>query len=278
MLRWFGIGAGSLIGLGLVAYAIVYGVSERILRRTYVVPATTLAIPTDQDSIREGRRLAIIRGCFGGCHGKEAEGHVLFDDPMIARIVAPNLTAAVRQYSDVQIAVMVRNGIRPDGRTMVVMPAEAFTGMTDADLGHIIAFLRNLPPAPGLGPSVTVGPLGRLGLVTGRFHTVAQLVADAASPPEAATPEAEHGRYLARTICAQCHGTSLRGAANPNFTSPDLRVVGSYSPEAFTRLLRTGVALGERTVGEMSVFARNNLSQLTDSEISDLYRYLRAMR
>jgi mono/diheme cytochrome c family protein len=277
LLRWFGIAVGSLVGLSIIGYAIVYGLSERILRRTYEVPAVALTIPADPDSIREGRRLATILGCFHGCHGKEAEGDVLFDDPMIARIVAPNLTAAVRRYSDAQLAVIVRNGIRPDGRSLLVMPVEAYTGMTDADLGRIVAFLKSLPPVPGPGENVAVGPLGRVGLVTGKFKTVAQFIADAVPPPEATNQESELGRYLARTICAACHGTSLRGSANPDFTSPDIRVVASYSLEAFTRLLRTGVALGERNVGEMSRVARDNLSQLTDSEIAALYSYLHAM-
>jgi mono/diheme cytochrome c family protein len=276
-LRWIGIAAGSLVGLGVVGYALVYGLSERILRRTYEIPVVALTLPADAESIREGRRLATVRGCFNDCHGKEAEGHVLFDDPMIARIVAPNLTAAVRIYSDAQIAAIVRNGVRPDGRSLIVMPAEAFNGMTDADLGRIIAFLKSLPLVPGPGPGVSVGPLGRLGLVAGKFKTVAQLIAETVPPPRAANKEAEVGRYLARTVCAECHGTSLRGAANPDFTSPDLRVVTSYSAEAFTRLLRTGVALGERNVGQMSRQARENLSHLTDPEIAALYSYLHAM-
>jgi cytochrome c553 len=82
---------------------------------------------------------------------------------------------------------------------------------------------------------------------------------------------------MARTVCAECHGTDLHGDANPEFTSPDLAVVAAYTPEAFTRLLRTGVALGERQVGIMSEQARNNLSQLTDEEISALYGYLRGL-
>lgn len=275
--RWIGIAVGGLVGLGIVGYALVYGLSERILRRTYEVPGVTLTIPTDPDSIREGRRLATVRGCFHDCHGEGAEGRVLFDDPMIARIVAPNLTAAVRRYSDAQMAVIVRNGIRPSGRSLIIMPAEAFNAMTDADLGRIIAFLKSLPPVPGPEPSVSVGPLGRAGLVAGRFKTVAQLIADTVPPPAAANQEAELGRYLARTICAECHGTSLRGAANPDFTSPDLRIVASYSPEAFTRLLRTGVAIGERNLGVMSERARTNLSSLTAAEIAALYSYLHAM-
>ena len=277
LLRWTGIAVGILLGLVIVAYAVVYVLSERILRRTYEVPAIALSIPTDAESITEGRRLATTRGCFNGCHGKNAEGVVMFDEPMIARIVAPNLTASVRKYSDAQIAVIVRNGVRPDGRSMLVMPAEAFTWLTDTDLGRIIAFLKSLPPSSGPGPNISPGPLGRIGLAVGKFKTVAQLMADAEPPPEAASAQAGFGRYLARTTCVQCHGTNLRGASTPDFISPDLRIVAAYSPEAFTELMRTGVALGERKLDTMGPWARQTLSQLTDAEITALYSYLHAM-
>jgi cytochrome c553 len=275
-LCWIAIATGSLIALGMLGYALVYGLSERIVRRTYEVPTVALTIPTDPDSIQEGRRLATIHGCLD-CHGKKAEGRVLFDDPKIARIVAPNLPAAVRKYTDAQLAVIVRNGIRPDGRSLLVMPAEAFVGMTDADLGRIIAFLKSLPTVPGPDPNIAPGPLGRLGLVTGKFKTAVQLIAESVPPPAATSQDAELGRYLAQTVCAKCHGTSLHGASNPDFTSSDLRVVVAYSPEAFTRLLRTGIALGDRQLRTMSPYARKYLSPLTDSEISALYSYLHAM-
>jgi len=277
LLRWIGVGAASLAGLLIVVCALVYLLSERMLRRTYEIPALSLAVPTDAASIVEGRRLATVHGCFNGCHGKNAEGALMFDQPIIARVVAPNLTAAVRRYSDAELALIVRKGIHPDGQTLLIMPAEVFGAMTDADLGRIIAFLKSLPPATGPGPSVSVGPVGRAGLVVGKFKTVAQLVADAQPPPEATSKDATFGRYLARTVCAQCHGTDLRGESNPDFTSSDLRIVAAYSPEAFVDLMRTGVPLGERKLRVMGSWALKNLSQLTDQEIAALYTYLHAL-
>jgi mono/diheme cytochrome c family protein len=277
LLRWAGAVLGGLAGLGIVAYVVVYVLSERMLRRTYEVPTVALSIPTDPASIREGQRLATVRGCLGGCHGKAAEGAVMFDQPMIARIVAPNLTTAVRKFSDAQLAVMIRNGVRPDGRSMLVMPSETFVGLTDDDLARTIAFLKTLPEVPGPGPSVSPGPVGRVGLAAGKFKMVAQLIAETVPPPDATSEESRYGRYLARTVCAECHGTSLRGGSNPEFSSPDLRVVAAYTPDAFAQLLRTGVAIGGRSVGVMSTQALNNLSHLTDSEIAALYSYLHSM-
>jgi cytochrome c553 len=277
LLRWILIALGGLGALGIVAALVVYGLSERILRRIYPVPAVAISIPTDPESIIEGRRLATIRGCFGACHGKQGEGRVLFDQPMIGRFVAPNLTAAARKYTDTELAVIIRNGLRPGGRGMFVMPSSAFVGLTDADLGRIIAYLKSLPAVAGPGPSFSVGPLGRIGLATGKFKTEAQLIAETVPPPEATNEEAVYGRYLARTICAHCHGTNLRGTSNPDFTSPNLAVVAAYSPEAFTQLLRTGVALGGRNLRTMSPWARGLLSHLTDAEIAALYSYLHAI-
>ena len=50
---------------------------------------------------------------------------MLFDQPIIGRIVAPDLTAAVRRYSDSELAVIVRHGLRPDGRSVMVNAAHA---------------------------------------------------------------------------------------------------------------------------------------------------------
>jgi cytochrome c553 len=247
------------------------------LQRTYHVSTVAVAIPTDPESIIEGRRQATIHGCYGGCHGKEAGGVVMFDQPIIGRVVAPNLTAAVRKYTDEELDGIIRHGVRPGGRSMMVMPSEGFVLLTDEDLGRIIAFLRSLPASEGPGPSLALGPLGRIGVATGKFKTVARLIAETVPPPEASSPESVHGRYLARTICVQCHGTSLRGESNPDFTSPSLQVVAAYSPVEFMQLMRTGVALGGRYSPTMGPYARALLSKMTDPEIADLCSYLHAL-
>jgi cytochrome c553 len=277
LLRWIGITLGALVALGIIAFGVVYVLSERILSRTYQVPVKAVSIPADPAAITEGRRLARIHGCFNDCHGTHGEGRVAFDQPMIARIVAPNLTSAVRKYTDAQLDAIIRHGVLPGGTSVLVMPSEAFVALTDADLARILGFLKSQPPLEGPGRSISPGPVGRIGLVVGKFKTAAQLIADTVPPPEATSQQAVFGRYLARTICAECHATDLRGTANPDFTSPSLQVVAAYSPEAFNELLRTGVALGGRTLPFMGPRARDNLSQLTDAEIAALYSYLHTL-
>jgi len=277
LLRWIGIAFASLVALAIVACGVVYVLSENALHRTYPRPPVALTAPTDPAAIQEGKRLATMRGCFAGCHGKEAEGAVMFDKPEIARIVAPNLTAAAKKYSDAELAVIIRNGVKPDGQSMLVMPSQTFAGLTDADVGKIIAFLKALREVPGPGPRIEAGPIGRLGLALGKFKMAAEHVALDVPPPEAASEDGKQGRYLARTICSECHGSNLQGDSNPSFTSPGMRVMAAYSPEAFRELMRTGTAVGGRTLGVMTTQSRNNLSHLTDAEIAALYAFLRPL-
>jgi hypothetical protein len=58
--------------------------------------------------------------------------------------------------------------------------------------------------------------------------------------------------------------------------APDLRIAAAYSAEDFTRLLRTGQALGGRELSLMSRVARSRFRHLTDGEIHDLRSYLLA--
>lgn len=280
MQRWIrriGIAAGVLVAVLACAAAVLYVWSERIIGRHYSVPTAAVTIPNDPVSIAEGRRLATVYGCTEGCHGKRGQGMVFFDQPMIARLIAPNLTAAVRRYSDVELVGILRNGLRPDGTSVFVMPSQCFASLTDEDTGRIVSFLRTLQPVDGPVASRSLGPFGRLGIVTGKFKTAAQIIEQKVAPPASRTAAGDHGRYLARTICAECHGAALQGDSNPDFTSPDLRIVAAYSADDFTRLMRTGMAMGDRKLGVMRVRAQRNLSHLTDAEIASLYEYLHTL-
>ena len=267
--------------LGLVLVVIVAGaiwaylVSGQKLATTYPFTPVKVALPTDAAAIEEGRRLATFRGC-NGCHGKRGEGTVLFDDPKIARIVAPNLTAAAKKYDDAQLAGIVRSGVRPDGRSMVVMPSQEYLHLTDEDLGRILAWMRSLPPTDGLSPAFEVGPLGRVGIATGKLKVVAEEIKQGREPA-AAKPGSieERGRYLARTTCAECHATDLHGKTTPAYVSTDLRVVAAYDLEAFKTLLRKGVAIGGRELPFMGPTSRNHLAAMNDAEVEALFAYLK---
>ena len=277
-LRGLAIAGGLLVGLAAGAVAIVYVRSELMLRERHPVPHAAIAVPTDPVSIAEGERLALLTGCSGMCHGREGRGAVMFDNPLIARLVAPNLPLAARRYDDAALDALIRRGVRPDGRSLLVMPSESFQALSDTDFGRIVAYLRSLPaPAKATLPELQVRLLGRVGLALGQYHLATWLVAHAPGPPAASSGATERGRYIARIVCGHCHGTDLRGSSNPDFTSPPLQVVRGYDLGTFKQLLRTGVALGDRELKVMSPAARHNLSHLTDDEIAALYEYLHTL-
>jgi mono/diheme cytochrome c family protein len=275
LFRWVRRGLLALVVLVLVGSGVVYAFSERIIHRIYREPLVPIAVPADTGAIAEGRRLARLRGCSGGCHGTEIEGGVFMDEPLLGKVVAPNLSVAVRHYSDAELARIIRRGVRPDGRSVVVMPSEMFSALSDADLGRTLAYLRSVPPRPGPGREIRLGPLARLGLALGKYQTAAPLVRRADSlvntyPGPGDSTAA--GAYLARTVCTECHGLDLRGGEK----APDLRIAASYSAEAFTRLMRTGKALGDRELELMSRVARRRFTYFSDAEIRALRGYLLA--
>jgi cytochrome c553 len=272
IMRWFGFMALSLVLLLVLGSAILYALSERILRRTYTEPRVEIAVPRDSMSIKEGHRLALIRGC-ATCHGADVNGAVFIDHPLLARLIAPSLTAAVRSYANADLVRIIRRGVRPDGSSVIGMPSEMFSGLTDADLGRILAYLSGTPPRPGLSPERRLGPVARFAFVAGKLRPAAELVRRAGRlsgswprDPDSTAP----GAYLARTSCTECHGLGLRGGDQ----APDLRIAAGYSFEAFTELLREGKALGNRELPLMSEVARSRFRHFTDRELRNLYTYL----
>lgn len=275
--RLCGLVLTSVAGLAVVASAAVYCASEYALRQRSSHQSPAIPVLTDMASVVEGERLSKVHGCIG-CHGAAAAGNILFDEPLIATILAPNLPYSVRHYSTADIVTAIRNGVRPDGgATMMVMPSQAFAPLSDEDLGRILGYLASQPLSPGLERGVSIGPVGRVGLVAGKFQTSLQLVERAVPPPEAFDAESATGRYLARTSCAQCHAADLGGAEHPEGFAPSLRSVAAYSPEDFARLMRTGIGMGDRKLGIMTGWAATYFSSFTDTEVQALYRYLHAM-
>jgi hypothetical protein len=56
-----------------------------------------------------------------------------------------------------------------------------------------------------------------------------------------------------------------------------LRIGGAFTPEAFARLMREGVGLGDRELGLMGLVARSSFRHFSDAEITALHTYLRSL-
>lgn len=271
-LRWAGIGSGGVLLLAIVFAVYVYAASSRALDRTFSANAHPPIVPSDSLSIAEGARLARIRGCFGSCHG-DAGGQVI-DEPLLAVGAIPDLTRLVHTYDDAQLELVIRHGIKPNGRSVIeFMPSAMFSHLSDDDLGAIIAFLRSLPPANGPRSGIHFRPLAHAMIAVGRFGFAAQRLKEPVThaAPNRADPVA-FGRYLALSSCTECHGPELRGAKNGK--PPDLRIAAGYSLEQFTQLMREGVPPDGRDLGLMKSAAVGRFANFTDEEIGALHAYL----
>ena len=187
----------------------------------------------------------------------------------LGSFVSVNLTPAgpLKDWSDGQIMRILREGVDPNGRPLIMMNAVRARYMSDEDLHAIIAYLRSQPPAG----EPTADPPDRPNLL-GAMMMALNLVPS--EPPKAAT--AEYGQYLvAFQDCLICHGPNLDG--NPTSplvdpAGPNLRVVQGWTAEEFVRTIRTGV---DPSGHELSpVMPWRTIARLDDTELNAIYMYL----
>jgi mono/diheme cytochrome c family protein len=292
VLRWIGIVLGSLLGLVLIAAVALYIVGGGRIGRTYAIPAETIAVPTDQASIERGRHLATAIANCVDCHGENFGGTIFLDvdSPPLFRAVAPNLTRGQGgvgdRLSDADFARAIRHGVGPDDKALLVMPAEDYAPMSDADLGALIAYIRSLPPVDSQLPPSEIRPLGQIMLAAGLLPPFSAEVVDhtatrEVAPPAGVTPE--YGRYLAMTSgCTSCHGMGLSGGPIPG-VPPDFPPaknltptgIGSWTDEDFFRALREGKRPDGSAIDPFMPWMATQ--KMTDDEIKALLAYLRTV-
>ncbi len=270
ILRWAGIAAAVPLGLAVLTILYLLIASQVILDRTYPQRPDPIRAASGTAAIARGAHLVSIGLCHD-CHGQDLGG-APFDLPD-ATIYGRNLTALTASFSDADFDRAIRQGIRPDGKSLLVMPSSAFANFSDDDVASIIAYLRSLPPKGAASPDPRAGLLVRALLVTGQYRTSADTPVGVG--PVDLGPRYAEGRHLAQTICAVCHAADLGGMPPGSFiTTPDLAIAAAYDRADFHTLMRSGKAAGGRELGLMSQTARGNFSAFTDAEIDAIYDYL----
>ncbi len=229
------------------------------------------------DPVEHGERLASVLGCKG-CHGKDLTGTDWSDE--LGTLWTANLTQSAARHSDAELVEMITLGKRPD-RALMEMPSYLFTQLHEDDLRAVIAYLRSVPVTGEVHPPPTIGPKLAEQIASGEYLDAAQEAArDRAVWPPDMGPQHAMARHIVRATCAECHQLDLRGEDPPSpdeRRSADLRIVASYEPDDFVRLMRTGKAAGNREVGLMSEVARNRFAHLTDNEVEAIRAYLVAV-
>lgn len=276
-LKWLGFVVAGFAALACVAGTFVFFASERALSRRYTaVDDRPLTVTSDAAGIAAGRHVAQLAGCLH-CHGDKLNGGLVDDIPNLVRLVAPNISVLLPDYTDAQLATVLRKGVKRDGSSVVFMPSEMYRHMTDEELGQLIAYLRTIPAtAEGVQEKTQVRIIGRVLLATGEFKPSA-LAIETLPPPansfDAGDPLGR-GRHLTMSFCSECHGQNLEGFAPIN--APPLAVVKGYSIEAFSKLMHDGVALGDRPLKLMGPTSQARFSNFTSDEVAAVHAYLQS--
>jgi len=265
-----------VVGLVAVVSATAYIVSEQQLSGARSVPSESIAVPNDIAAVQHGQHLAGAIALCTRCHAANLAGAVLEDDAL-ARVVAPDITRGgpVAGFSDADYARAIRDGVGADGRPLWLMPTDAYSRLSDTDLGSLIAYLKSLPPVASSLPVNQIRPLGRVLAAAGRYALVLPPNVAGSAPPPDLTPQ--YGEYLVAIAgCARCHGARLSGAAGARGAPPasDLTPagLGGWSESDFLRAMRTG----RRPDGSVldSAMPWQYYAQMSDLELRAIWEYL----
>ena len=172
--KWIGIGLGSLVGLLVLAFVVLYiigSVKWSRMHGKYDVPVEKITIPMDEDSIARGEHIATIYICED-CHTDNWSGQS-DSVPGLITLTIPNLTPGAggvgATNTDEDWVRAIRHGVGQDGRGLTLMPSRIWYYLSDDDLADLIAYLKSLPPVDNELPKAELGPIGRVMLTLGQL-------------------------------------------------------------------------------------------------------------
>lgn len=286
VLKGLGLALAALVVFALVGVGLAYAVSVHRLHAVWKVPAHPFAIPTDAASLAEGQRLYAARGC-AECHGADGAGRKFLDDPALGQWYGANLTSLAPTYSASDWDRAVRQGVKPDGRSVFFMPASELYYLSDHDLGAIVAYVNSMPRVDRPQPTQHVGLVARVVHALGLMAlSPARKVDHAAPRPPDLTPAAtvEYGQRLAQGQCMDCHGAHLSGGPIPgappsvpvprNLTFDKSGLAGWTQPQ-FATALRTGKRPDGSAINPFMPW--QTFGHLSDVELDALWLYLQSL-
>jgi cytochrome c5 len=288
ILKWTGRLLAAVFVLALVGAGVVYAASERRLRRTYDTTVDSVRVPTDAASIARGEHLVRHVIDCTLCHGEDLGGAVYSSSPAIGTVAGPNLTRGKgglgADYADMDYVRAIRLGVRRDGRSLIVMPSEVFTHLSQQDLGAVIAFLRQVPPVDRDVPKSDFGPVGRALLAAGKMNILVAGKTPRITPPVSVPSDttAAYGKYIADISgCHGCHGYGLSGGpvAGPPGLPPASNLtpagIGTWTEVDLSRALREGRRPDGSQLDEFMPW--KVFRGMTDAEIHAIWLYLKSV-
>jgi mono/diheme cytochrome c family protein len=288
-LRWTLYGLIGVIVVAAVVAGALNQIAERKRMRVVKVEVKAVAVPSDADALAHGKYLFESRGC-AECHGHDGKGKVVIDAPNGLFARSPNITQAgtsVAKYTVQDWVRVVRHGVKPDGRPVLIMPSQDYSRLSDPDVGALIAYVKSLPPVGGGEAELRLPFLVRALYGAGVIPDAADVIDHTLPPaPEVPVgPTVEHGKYVAN-MCVGCHGPGLSGGKIPG-APPDWPAASNLTPGEGSALarysnaanLRAMFRTGRRPDGSpvSTVMPFESLRALNDIDVDALYAYLKTV-
>src|SRR5437762_8423080 len=134
---------------GLIGVVVVFGgaalvlnfAADRKLMRVVKVEVKAIDLPSDAAALANGKYLFESRGC-AECHAIDGKGKVVIDAPNGLYVRSPPINAggsAVAKYTVEDWVRVLRHGVKPDGRPVLIMPSQDYNRLADPDVGALVA-------------------------------------------------------------------------------------------------------------------------------------------
>lgn len=273
------------------------GLAALFLAAAVLQPKPSAADP----AVERGRYLFAIAGC-AGCHtpkkdretGTIAAGGRALKSPY-GTFHTPNITpdakTGIGTWSGDDFRRALKHGLAPDGTPYFpAFPFTSYTGMADADVADLWAYIKTLPPVRRANrPHALGAPYG---------WRVAAWVWQTLFFTPASGPPADRGAYLVNVLghCGECHtprghlgtldqsrhlaGTpdGPHGGTVPNITPDPETGIGRWSDGDLKTLFTLGMLPNTDFVGGgMGEVVDRVTSAWTDTDRRSAIRYLRAL-
>lgn len=274
-----------------VIIAAVFFITESDRLRTYPLTDYDLSIPHDSTSLAHGERTFTIRGCTD-CHGSNLGGRIIQSGLLTGIITAPNLTPApaspVYDYSSEDLVRVIREGVKPTGKSVIMMPSHKFQVIHKIDIESLIAYIQSVEPVNRSLPSTSLNIPIRFYYFINRNLTLfpASMIKRPVEFPEdeeEPMTRLEKGAYIASS-CVGCHGHHLEGGPIPGAPpvwpeAPDLSmtgVAGNWTQEEFIQSLKEGTTPDGRHLDAIYM-PWEAFGQLTEEEFDLLWDYMQTL-
>jgi mono/diheme cytochrome c family protein len=270
--------------------------------------AVSAADPADlATAVERGRYLAHAGGCIT-CHTADrpdatplAGGRKI--TTAFGTFYTPNLTpdpeTGLGGWTDADFRRALREGVSPDHSYYYpVFPYPSYTGMTDADVADIYAYLRSLAPVRQARPAhdlpwylssrLVMPGWNLLNFTPGRF-----------TPDPARDGQWNRGAYLVRHLghCGECHTprnalggldqarelagnpAGPEGKSVPDITQNPDTGIGGWSAEDIVFMLETGLLPdGDFAGSAMSDVVNDSTGKLTAADRQAIAAYLKSLK